>query len=76
MEADSEADLNIMDKHQFKAYVHRTSDKSTLKTSKIKLRTLQHKLDVKGEFETVILSETCGNPPHLLLYLEEYSHLY
>ena len=60
MEADSGADVNIMDEHQFKAFIHRTNDKPTLTDSDVKLRTLQHKLEVKGEFQTVIRNRTCG----------------
>lgn len=58
MEADSGADVNIMDEHQFKAFSHRTHDKPILANSNVKLRTLQHKLEVKGEFQTVIRNET------------------
>ena len=47
MVVDSGANVNIMDLHHFKAFVDRTSDKLTLEISEIKLRTLQHKLDVK-----------------------------
>ena len=54
MEADSGADVNIMDEHQFKAFVHRSSDKRVPQPSNVKLYTLQHKLDVKGEFRAII----------------------
>ena len=60
MEADSGADINIMDEHQFKAFIHRTNDKPTLTDSNFKLRILQHKLEVKGQFQTVIRNRTCG----------------
>ena len=60
MEADSGADVNIMDEHQFKAFINRTNDNPTLTDSNVKLRTLQHKLEVKGEFQTVIRNQTCG----------------
>ncbi|CAH3177125.1 unnamed protein product [Porites lobata] len=60
MEADSGADVNIMDEHQFKAFVHRSCDKPVLQPSNVKLYTLQHKLDVKGEFRATIRSDTCG----------------
>ena len=60
MEADSGADVNIMDEHQFKAFVHRSSDKRVLQPSNVKLYTLQHKLDVKGEFRATIRNDTCG----------------
>lgn len=57
---DSGTDVNIMDGHQFKAFIHRTNDKPALTDSNVKLRTLQHKLEVKGEFQTVIRNWTCG----------------
>ncbi len=60
MEADSGADVYIRDEHQFKTFTHRTHDKQILASSNVKLRTLQHKLEVKGEFKTVIRNETCG----------------
>ena len=60
MEADSGADVNHMDEHQFKAFVHRPSDKPVLQPSNVKLYTLQHKLDVKGEFRSTIRNDTCG----------------
>ena len=60
MEADSGADVNIMDEHQFKAFVRRSSDKRVLQPSNVKLYTLQHKLDVKGEFRATICNDTCG----------------
>ena len=60
MEADSGADVNIMDEHQFKAFVHRSSDKRVLQPSNVQLYTLQHKLDVKGEFRATIRNDTCG----------------
>ena len=41
MEADSGADVNLMDKNQFKAFVHRTRERLNLKPSRIKLCTLQ-----------------------------------
>ena len=54
MKADSGADVIIMDQHQFKSFIHRTNDKHTLTNSNVKLRTLQHKMEVEGEFQTVI----------------------
>ena len=35
MEADSGTDVNIMDEHQFKAVVHRSSDKPVLQPSNV-----------------------------------------
>ena len=60
METDSGAEVNIIDEHQFKAFVHRSSDKPVLQLSNVKLYTLQHKLDVKGEFRATIRNDTCG----------------
>ena len=47
MEADSGADVNTMDEHQFKALVHSSSVKPALQPSNVKLYTLKHKLDVR-----------------------------
>lgn len=60
VEPDTGADVNLMDEHQYKALVHRTKNNVTLTPSKIKLNTLQHKLEVKGEFNTIIRNKTCG----------------
>ena len=60
MEADSGADVNIMDEHQFKTLVHRSSVKPALQPSNVKLYTLQHNLDVKGQFCATIRNDTCG----------------
>ena len=49
-----------MDEHKFKAFVRRSSDKPVLQPSNVKLYTLQHKLDVKGEFRATIRNDTCG----------------
>ncbi len=45
MEADSGADVNVIDEHQIKAFTHRIHDKPILANINVKLRTLQHKLD-------------------------------
>ena len=42
-----------------KHLIHRTNEKPTLTKSNVKLRTLQQKLDVKGEFQTVTRNWTC-----------------
>ena len=61
MEADSGGDVNIVDEHQFKAFINTRNDKHTLTNSTVKLRTVQHKLEVEGgDFQTVILKWTCG----------------
>ena len=57
MKADSGADVNIMDEHQFKSFIYRPNI-STNNT--VKLRTLQHKIEVEGEFQTVIRNRACG----------------
>lgn len=67
MEADSGADVNIMEENQFNAFIHRTNDKPALTDSNVKLRTLQHKLEVKGEFQTVIRNRTCGKATKFVL---------
>ena len=41
MEGDSGGDVNIMDEHQLKAFIHRMNDKPTLTKSNVKLHTLQ-----------------------------------
>ena len=55
MEVDGGADVNIIDEHQFEAFVHRSSVKPVLQPSNMKLYTLQHKLDVKGEFPMILV---------------------
>ena len=75
MEADSGVDVNIMDKHQFKAFLHRSSDKPVLQPSNVKLYTLQHKLDVKGEFHATIRNDTCGRLVTFVWYSGELNPL-
>ena len=60
VEPDSGAEVNVMDEHQFKALVHRSSKQPKLLISHTKLNTLQNKLPVKGEFKTVVRNETRG----------------
>ena len=60
VEPDSGAEINVMDEHQFKALIHRTSTNLTLTPSKTKLNTLQSELPVKGEFTTTIRNKTRG----------------
>ena len=65
MEADSGADVNIMDEHQLTSWTrtnlrHRLRVKPALQPSNVKLYTLQHKLDVKGEFHATIRNDTWG----------------
>ena len=58
--ADSGADFNNMDEHQFKAFVHRSSVKPVLQPSNVKLYALQLSLDVKGDFQATIRNDTPG----------------
>ena len=67
VEPDSGADINLMDEHQFKALANRSKTKLTLQPSKAKLSTLQHKLEVKGEFQTIIRNQTCGKPARFVV---------
>ena len=71
MEADGGADVNIMDEHQFKAFVHRSRDKPVLQPSSVKLYTLQHKLDVRGEFRATIRNDTCGRLVRFVVVIRE-----
>ena len=57
---DSGAEVNLMDEHQFKALVNRCGEnRPILQATKTTLSTLQSKLTLKGEFET-IRNKTCG----------------
>ena len=58
MRADRGADVNNMDEHQFKAFVHRSSVKPVPQPSNVKLCTLQHRLDVTGELRATIRNDT------------------
>lgn len=60
IEPDSGAEVNIMDEHQFKAFIHRTKSSVSLEHSNITLKTIQSKLPIKGEFKTIIRNPTCG----------------
>ena len=59
-EPDSGADVNVMDEFQFRALQHRSTEEMELKTSKIKLMTLQNELPIKGEFNAIVRNKTCG----------------
>ena len=59
-ERDSGAEVNVMDKHQFKPLTNRSSVKLTLQPSRVKLSPLQSELPVKGEFTTIVGNQTCG----------------
>ena len=75
MKVDSGVDVNIMDEHQFKAFVNRSSDKRVLQPSKVKLYTMQHKLDVKGEFRATIHNDTCARLVTFVVVLGELNPL-
>ena len=49
VEPGSGADVNLMDKHQYKALLNITEKKPVLDVSTIKLNTPQNELAVKGE---------------------------
>ena len=60
-EPDTEAEVNLMDEHQFKALWNRCHEKKPiLQPSEIKLNTLQSNLTVKGESEAVVRNKICG----------------
>ena len=56
VEPDGGADVN--DEHQFKALSNRSAKKIPLEASRMKLRTLQNELPVKGEFYTTLKNKT------------------
>ena len=58
VEPDGGADVNVMDEHQFKALSNRSAKKIPLEASRMKLRTLQNELPVKGEFYTTLKNKT------------------
>ena len=59
-ELDSDADVNVMNKIQFRALLHRSAEQMKLKDRKIKLMTLQNELPIKGEFSAIVRNQTCG----------------
>ncbi|KAJ8045060.1 hypothetical protein HOLleu_07986 [Holothuria leucospilota] len=66
-EPDSGATGNIMDEHQFKAFKNRTKNPIQLQKSKVKVSTLQGRLKVKGEFETMIQNQTRGTQTKVIV---------
>ena len=58
VEPGSGTDVNIMEEHQFKALSNRSAKKIPLEASRLKLRTLQNELSVKGEFYTTMKNKT------------------
>ena len=60
IEPDSGAEVNLMDEHQYDAFQHRTKTELELLPSKVKLKTLQGKLDVKAEFKATLRNKTKG----------------
>ena len=59
-EADSGAEVNVMDEHQFQALKHRTKTEIKLEKSRFSLSALQTKLEVKGEFTATLSNKTRG----------------
>ena len=60
VEPDSGASINIMDEYQFRAFKHRSQEIQELSPSNAKLKTLQSRLEVKGEFTALIRNKTRG----------------
>ena len=60
VEADSGADVNLMDSDQFKAFLQGTREPPRLQDSSIRLYNLQARLLVKGCLETTVRNATCG----------------
>ena len=67
LEPGSVADANLMHEHQFKALLHRTSNKRTLEQCKAKLNTLQCRFIAKGKFKTVVRNQMCGKPATFII---------
>lgn len=61
-EADSGAQVNIMDQYQYKALEHRTEENIPLEESNVKLKTVKDPLEVKGQFTTIVRNQTRGVP--------------
>ena len=59
-EADSGAEANIMDEHQYRALINRSKEDLTLQEPKVKLKQLQNDLGVVGQFETTVRNKTRG----------------
>ena len=70
VKADSGAEVNLMEGHQFKAFTNRTKNKPLIKSRNIKLNTVQHMLEVKGEFQTMIRNETRWRLPKFIIVCE------
>lgn len=66
-EPDSGADVNIMDKYQFKALQHRTQTDIRLEESAINLRTLTSNLPVKGQFTATVRNTTRGKQAQFIV---------
>ena len=68
-EPDTGADVNVMDKYQYRALQHRSTSKVDLQNSQVqvKLHTPQNELLIKGEFEAILRNQTCGKPTKFLV---------
>ena len=67
VEPDSGSDVNIMDKHQFKALANRSTKKPVLHHSNMRLRAFQNDLQVKGEFRTMLRNKNRGTEAKILV---------
>ena len=61
VEPDSGDSINIMDEYQFRALKHRSQEIQELSPSNAKLKTLQSRLEVKGEFTALIRNKDPRN---------------
>ncbi len=59
-EADSGAEVNVMDEFQHRAILHRSKEDVTLRPSNVKLKTVKEAMKVMGEFHTIVRNETRG----------------
>ncbi|PFX34144.1 hypothetical protein AWC38_SpisGene940 [Stylophora pistillata] len=71
VEPDRGASINIMDEYQFRTLKHRSQEIQELSPSNAKLKTLQSRLEVKGEFTALIRNKTRGITAKLLVMKEK-----
>ena len=67
VEPDSGASANIMDEYQFRALKHRSQEIQELYPSEERVRALQSKLEVKGEFPVTLRNKTRGTKTKFLV---------
>ena len=60
MEPDGGADINVMDKHQYRALKRKAYGSIPFKDSTTKLSTLQNELGVSGELQATARNRTWG----------------